>query len=57
LVALKPEIALEGFKIGNLEVLGHEVVDVGAELFPRAPVFWWEGFPVLCEGCGVPLCG
>lgn len=33
LVASGPEIALERLEIGDLEVFGHQVVDMGAEGF------------------------
>lgn len=35
LVALEPEVALEGLQVRDLEVAGGEVVDVGGECLGR----------------------
>lgn len=29
MVAREPEMALEGFEVGDLDILGHEVLDMG----------------------------
>lgn len=57
LVTAEPEIALEGFEVGDLEVLGHEVADVRFECFRGCPMFGGEDRAVGGEGGGVPLCG
>jgi len=57
LVTCEPEIALERFKVGDLEVLGHEVPDVGEECGGGAAVGGWEGVPIGGEGWRVPLGG
>lgn len=54
-VALEPEVALEGFQVGDLEVLRGEVVDVGEEGGGRGGVFGGEGRAVGGEGGGVPF--
>jgi hypothetical protein len=48
---------LEGFEVGDLEVLGHEVADVRFECFRGCPMFGGEDRAVGGEGGGVPLCG
>lgn len=53
-VAREPEMALEGFEVGDLDVLGHEVLDVGEQCRWRLAVLGWEGFAVGDEGWVVP---
>lgn len=48
-------MALEGFQVGDLEVLGGEVVDVGEEGRGGGGVLGGEGGAVGGEGGGVPF--
>jgi len=56
-VAPAPEVALEGLEIGDLEVAGGQVVDVGAEGGRRGAVFCGEGVAVGEEVGAVPVGG
>jgi hypothetical protein len=46
---------LEGFEVRDLEVLGHEIADVGFVGFRGGAMFGREGGAVGREGRGVPL--
>lgn len=56
-ITAKPEISLERFEVRDLEVLLHEIVDVGFVCFRGGAVFGGESGAVGREGGGVPLRG
>ena len=57
LIAVEPEVALEGFEVWDLEIPGHEIADVGFVGFRGGAIFGWKCGAVGREGGGVPLCG
>jgi len=56
-VALGPEVALEGFEVGDFEILRHEGLDVGEEGGGAGAVLSGEGGEVGLQGGRVPFGG
>lgn len=55
LVALQPEVSLEGLEVGDLDVAFHEIADVGLEVGARGAILFGKGIAVLCKLGAIPL--
>lgn len=50
-----PQVALEGLEVGDLDIAGYEIADVGLEGITGAAILVGEGLPVLSERRVIPL--
>lgn len=56
-IAVFPQVALQVLEVGDFQVAGGQVADVGFEGCGRGSVFGWEGVAVWDELSRVPLGG
>lgn len=55
LVALQPEVSLEGLEVGDLDVAFHEIADMGLQVWSRVAILFGKGIAVLCKLGTIPL--
>lgn len=55
LVTMFPEVTLESFQIGGLDIAGHEMADVLLKSGARVAILFGKGVPILTEAGTVPL--